>query len=340
MLVRCGIGKLILYDYDIVELANMNRLFYRPNQVGLDKTVAAKETLEVINNDVEIIGRNVDVTRVEMFDGFLRDLRCGGLEGGGVDMVLCCVDNYVARGAVNVACNELGVRWLESGVSEDAMGGHVQLMVPGRTACYSCVPPLIVARGVDEKTLKRDGVCAASLPTTMAVVAGMLVQSCLKLLLAFGEVSDFLGYSAMVDYFPKMALKPNVNCSDSWCRKRQEEYKEQKRNEENTKIGHDKDDDDRDKKDLHPTNDWGIEVEEVEDSQDSSSNGTWKPGMGDGKEQDRKEVENGQASQTHQHDVLGSESKETTTTKSEATTYVTSDPDSVESLIAELSSLR
>ena len=31
MLTRCGIGKLILFDYDKVELANMNRLFF---QVG------------------------------------------------------------------------------------------------------------------------------------------------------------------------------------------------------------------------------------------------------------------------------------------------------------------
>ena len=43
-----------------------------------------------------------------------------------------------------------------------------------------CVPPLIVATGTDEKTLKREGVCAASLPTTMAIVAGMLVQNALK----------------------------------------------------------------------------------------------------------------------------------------------------------------
>jgi len=28
MLTRCGIGKLILFDYDKVELANMNRLFF------------------------------------------------------------------------------------------------------------------------------------------------------------------------------------------------------------------------------------------------------------------------------------------------------------------------
>lgn len=32
MLTRCGIGRLLLYDYDTVELANMNRLFFRPDQ--------------------------------------------------------------------------------------------------------------------------------------------------------------------------------------------------------------------------------------------------------------------------------------------------------------------
>lgn len=33
MLTRCGVGKLLLFDYDKVELANMNRLFFRPDQV-------------------------------------------------------------------------------------------------------------------------------------------------------------------------------------------------------------------------------------------------------------------------------------------------------------------
>ena len=33
MLTRCGIGKLVMFDYDTVELANMNRLFFRPDQV-------------------------------------------------------------------------------------------------------------------------------------------------------------------------------------------------------------------------------------------------------------------------------------------------------------------
>ena len=47
MLVRCGIGKLILFDYDTVEAANMNRLFFRPSQQGLSKVAAAEQTLKV-----------------------------------------------------------------------------------------------------------------------------------------------------------------------------------------------------------------------------------------------------------------------------------------------------
>ncbi|CAF1000503.1 unnamed protein product [Didymodactylos carnosus] len=45
MLTRCGCGKLLLFDYDKVELANMNRLFYQPHQAGLSKVEAAADTL-------------------------------------------------------------------------------------------------------------------------------------------------------------------------------------------------------------------------------------------------------------------------------------------------------
>ncbi|KFD59485.1 hypothetical protein M514_28336 [Trichuris suis] len=46
MLTRCGIGKLILFDYDKVEMANMNRLFFQPHQTGLSKVHAARQTLQ------------------------------------------------------------------------------------------------------------------------------------------------------------------------------------------------------------------------------------------------------------------------------------------------------
>merc|ERR1719347_2411674 len=147
------------------------------------------------------------------------------MTNGPVDLVLSCVDNFEARMAVNKACNELGQTWFESGVSENAVSGHIQFIVPGETACFACAPPLVVASNIDEKTLKREGVCAASLPTTMGIVAGFLVQNSLKYLLKFGQVSHYLGYNAMLDFFPTMSMKPNPNCDEYFCLKRHKEWK-------------------------------------------------------------------------------------------------------------------
>lgn len=62
--------------------------------------------------------------------------RNGSLTGGSVDLVLSCVDNYEARMAVNRACNEIDQTWFESGVSENAVSGHIQFLIPGETACF------------------------------------------------------------------------------------------------------------------------------------------------------------------------------------------------------------
>ena len=70
MLTRCGIGKLILYDYDKVELANMNRMFYLPSHEGLAKVEAAKKSLHDINPDVEIETHNDNICTIENFDSF------------------------------------------------------------------------------------------------------------------------------------------------------------------------------------------------------------------------------------------------------------------------------
>ncbi|KAK4350627.1 hypothetical protein RND71_029940 [Anisodus tanguticus] len=203
MLTRCGIGRLLLYDYDKVELANMNRLFFRPEQVGMTKTDAAVQTLSEINPDVVLESYTLNITTVEGFDTFMSSLTNKSFRttksDSGVDLVLSCVDNYEARMVVNQACNELNQTWMESGVSEDAVSGHIQLLIPGETACFACVPPLVVASGIDERTLKREGVCAASLPTTM-------------------------GYNALKDYFPTMEMKPNSQCSNTACLERQKEY--------------------------------------------------------------------------------------------------------------------
>jgi len=222
MLTRCGIGKLILYDYDNVELANMNRLFYTPQQVGLSKVAAAKETLLSINPKIQIEVYNFNITTIDNYKQVLSKIQTGSLTSGRVDLVLACVDNYGARMSLNSACNELNQVWFESGVSEDAVSAHIQVMIPGETACFGCAVPMSVAEGTDSN-LKREGVCAASLPTTMGITAGFLAQATLKYLLDFGDLSYVLGYNAKKDFFQNYVIKPNPECKDANCRKRQEE---------------------------------------------------------------------------------------------------------------------
>ncbi|KAM6908427.1 ubiquitin-like modifier-activating enzyme 5 isoform 2-T2 [Lycodopsis pacificus] len=269
MLTRCGIGKLLLFDYDKVELANMNRLFFQPHQAGLSKVEAAEHTLRNINPDVSFETHNYNITTMDNFTHFMERISYGGLEEGKpVDLILSCVDNYEARMAINTACNELGQIWMESGVSENAVSGHIQLIIPGETACFACAPPLVVAANIDEKTLKRDGVCAASLPTTMGVVAGLLVQNVLKFLLKFGTVSYYLGYNAMQDFFPTMAMKPNPQCTDRYCGRQQEEYKKEAERPKVEAVQ------EAEEEVVHEDNDWGIElVSEVTDAELQAASG-------------------------------------------------------------------
>ncbi|GLJ49460.1 hypothetical protein SUGI_1047780 [Cryptomeria japonica] len=282
MLTRCGIGRLLLYDYDTVELANMNRLFFRPEQVGMTKTDAAVQTLTNINPDVLLESYTLNITTVKGFEKFMESLtnqvfKSSTSRQSGVDLVLSCVDNYEARMVVNQACNELNQTWMESGVSEDAVSGHIQLLIPGETACFACAPPLVVASGIDERTLKREGVCAASLPTTMGVVAGILVQNTLKYLLHFGQVSKYLGYNSLKDYFPTMEMLPNPQCSNLACRERQQEYIQMKpardaaaRVREEAEVAAACD------LPVHDDNEWNISIvddEKLEATMDSSLSG-------------------------------------------------------------------
>jgi ubiquitin-like modifier-activating enzyme 5 len=67
--------QLILFDYDNVELANMNRLFYQPHQAGISKVAAAKSTLIAINPDVTIETHNINITTMQNFDTFVDRIR-------------------------------------------------------------------------------------------------------------------------------------------------------------------------------------------------------------------------------------------------------------------------
>lgn len=58
-LIRTGIGKIILIDYDIIDITNINRQIHATRRtVGLSKVEAMKERILEINPDVDVVIHN------------------------------------------------------------------------------------------------------------------------------------------------------------------------------------------------------------------------------------------------------------------------------------------
>lgn len=61
-LARAGVGKLILIDFDKVDLSNLNRQQYQANQIGIEKTTALSEELLEIAPYLNIVSHSVKIT--------------------------------------------------------------------------------------------------------------------------------------------------------------------------------------------------------------------------------------------------------------------------------------
>ncbi|RLG67289.1 MAG: thiazole biosynthesis adenylyltransferase ThiF [Methanobacteriota archaeon] len=131
LMVRAGVGRLLIADRDFVELSNLQRqtLFDETHLArNLPKAIAAAERLQAINSQVEIMPRVVDVNpdNVENLVG-------------GADLVLDGTDNFEARYLINDACVKLGIPWVYAAVIGSS--GMTATIIPGQTACLRCLFP-------------------------------------------------------------------------------------------------------------------------------------------------------------------------------------------------------
>ena len=267
MLTRCGVGKLLLFDCDTVQLANMNRLFFLPHQVGQRKVDAAAATLQQINPDTAVVAHHCDVTALSDYPLLLSAIATGAVTSppGPVSLVLSCVDSYAARVCINTACLSQSQTWMDAGVAENAMSGHIQTLVPGRTACFQCTPPLVLeAADGSEADIARPGTCAASLPTTNALIAALLAHNALRLLLGFGRISLYQGWGAERDDWLQWRMACNTQCDSEDCRQRQREWKgsrslEEEWDEREADTERRREEERRQQR-QHESNEWNIEL--------------------------------------------------------------------------------
>lgn len=61
-LARTGVGTILICDNDIIESGNLNRQYYFFNQMGLSKVEALRDNIDIIDKEVTIIAKNIELT--------------------------------------------------------------------------------------------------------------------------------------------------------------------------------------------------------------------------------------------------------------------------------------
>lgn len=130
-LATSGIGRLTLADPDRVDLTNLQRqILYRIEAVGAPKVLAARDTLQAVNPEVEVIALEARLEGAALEAAVAR-----------ADIVLDCSDNFATRHAINRAC----VRHRRPLVSGAAIRFDAQLAVfdfrDPNAPCYACLFP-------------------------------------------------------------------------------------------------------------------------------------------------------------------------------------------------------
>jgi len=128
-LARAGVGYLRLIDKDVVEESNLPRqILYTHKDAleGLQKPMAAKRYLHLVDAELEIEAQNVELNA-----GNCEEL----LEG--VDIILDGNDNYTTRFILNEFSAKSGIPWIYSAVlgTEGASLG----IIPGQGPCLTCL---------------------------------------------------------------------------------------------------------------------------------------------------------------------------------------------------------
>lgn len=69
-LARCGVGTLVIVDFDLIEILNLNRQYFFIDQVGLRKTTALEENIKRINPEVTVISHHQKLDKINITEIF------------------------------------------------------------------------------------------------------------------------------------------------------------------------------------------------------------------------------------------------------------------------------
>ena len=171
-LASSGVGHLVLADFDVVELSNLQRqVLHGTADIGRSKVDSGKDRIEALNPDVRV------TTFDRVLDGDDSDLLT---EIQQADVVLDATDNFETRFALNKAC----VQTKTPLVSGAALRMDAQVSVfdsrQETSPCYRCLYSDELGEG---EACSDVGVFAPLL----GIVGAMQAAEALKLIVGFGE---------------------------------------------------------------------------------------------------------------------------------------------------------
>jgi adenylyltransferase/sulfurtransferase len=196
-LAAAGVGTIGIVDSDKVELNNLQRqILHSTKNVGKSKAESAKERINNLNSDVNVIPYILRLTSENILD-IIKDY----------DIVIDGSDNFPTRYLVNDACVILKKPLSHGGIFK--YDGQVMTIIPGESACYRCLfpqpPPPGLVPGCQE---------AGILGVVAGIIGLMQANEVLKYLLGIGELltSKLLIFNAIESRFRIVKIPKNDNC--------------------------------------------------------------------------------------------------------------------------------
>jgi molybdopterin-synthase adenylyltransferase len=195
-LAAAGIGKLVITDYDRVEISNLQRqIIHLDRSVGENKVDSAQAMIKALNPECE-----VETISYQLDDDELKST----IEA--VDIVLDCTDNFPTRFEVNRYCVATETP-LVSGAAI-RLEGQIMNYQPGvQGPCYQCLYTQVYENA---ETCEMEGV----LGPVVGVIGTMQALQTLLILTAQGEpmIGRLLLFDAASMEWQGVKLPKNPHC--------------------------------------------------------------------------------------------------------------------------------
>lgn len=209
LLVRAGVGNILLIDRDIIELHNLQRqTIFTEKDIGKPKAAAAKEWLRQINSEIKMEAKLVDLN-VETIN-MLKEKEC--------NLILDCTDNMETRFLINDFCVKNNIPWIYC--SAVGTKGRILTILPNKTPCLRCLFQMPKPGSLE--TCDTAGV----MNTITTAMSTMQVTEAIKILTKQQPTKELIAYDIWTQNLEKIQVRKKKDCV--CCSKKQFEFLEGK----------------------------------------------------------------------------------------------------------------